>query len=392
VKFANLDPPVRKRWELIPRAENSAGELAAIPLGKSPFEVGRTGPRDLLVQCQHVSRKHAEFLIYGRDLYLEDNGSTNGTFINGIRIHGRRQLQPDDIVQFGSYEWSVSQNVDVSPLETMNLPGNSLFASAIEFKQLMVDRAITPNYQPIVNVSSGTTIGYEVLVRSARDGFRSANELFGAATRAGMECGLSELSRSEGMRHGQFLPNNAVRFLNAHPSEIASPNLIRTLEQLREENTQVPIVLEIHESSICNPAVIKDFARQLRQLDIGLAYDDFGQGPSKILELIDAPSDFLKFDIEVIRGIDQAPKARQQMLRSLVQMARDIGIMTIAEGVETRNERDACQEIGFDLVQGYFFGKPQPIELIVASLAELNSSSRRESYWETAVQSVLVGS
>jgi EAL domain-containing protein (putative c-di-GMP-specific phosphodiesterase class I) len=94
----------------------------------------------------------------------------------------------------------------------------------------------------------------------------------------------------------------------------------------------------------------------------------------------------------VIRGIDQAPKARQQMLRSLVQMARDIGIMTIAEGVETRNERDACQEIGFDLVQGYFFGKPQPIELIVASLAELNSSSRRESYWETAVQSVLVGS
>ncbi len=73
-------------------------------------------------------------------------------------------------------------------------------------------------------------------------------------------------------------------------------------------------------------------------------------------------------------------------------MARDIGIMTIAEGVETCDERDACQEIGFDLVQGYFFGKPQPIELIVANLAELNSSSRRQSHWETDVQSVLVNS
>jgi EAL domain-containing protein (putative c-di-GMP-specific phosphodiesterase class I) len=100
----------------------------------------------------------------------------------------------------------------------------------------------------------------------------------------------------------------------------------------------------------------------LRDLDIGLAYDDFGAGPARLVEIVEVPPDYLKFDMQLIKDIDQATASRQQMLQALVKMMHDLGITTIAECIESEAEGVACQQLGFDLGQGFFYGKPAPIE------------------------------
>ena len=80
------------------------------------------------------------------------------------------------------------------------------------------------------------------------------------------------------------------------------------------------------------------------------------------MEIVEVPPDYLKFDMQLIKDIDQAPASRQQMLATLVKMVHDLGITTIAECIECEAESVACQQFGFDLGQGFFYGKPAPIE------------------------------
>jgi EAL domain-containing protein (putative c-di-GMP-specific phosphodiesterase class I) len=89
-----------------------------------------------------------------------------------------------------------------------------------------------------------------------------------------------------------------------------------------------------------------------------LAYDDFGSGQARLAELGDAPPDYLKFDIQLVRGIDSASAERQRMLESLVRIAGDLGIISLAEGVETAAEHETCRRLGFVYGQGFRYGSP----------------------------------
>jgi len=82
----------------------------------------------------------------------------------------------------------------------------------------------------------------------------------------------------------------------------------------------------------------------------------------RLLELAEVPPHFLKFDMRFIRGIDAAPPSRRRLLTSLVAVARDLLVYTVAEGVETKAEADVCSEIGFTHAQGFHFGVPRPVE------------------------------
>jgi EAL domain-containing protein (putative c-di-GMP-specific phosphodiesterase class I) len=78
--------------------------------------------------------------------------------------------------------------------------------------------------------------------------------------------------------------------------------------------------------------------------------------------LIQAPPDFLKFDRSLIAGIDQAPEKQRKMLKILVDMVHDMGTFALAEGIENRAEAECCRDLGFNFVQGYFYGRPAPVE------------------------------
>ena len=80
-----------------------------------------------------------------------------------------------------------------------------------------------------------------------------------------------------------------------------------------------------------------------------------------MLEVAEVPPDYVKFDMALIRDIDKAGDARRSMLTMLVKFCHDSGIKTLAEGISRAGEADACRQLGFELFQGFYFGRPAPL-------------------------------
>ena len=75
---------------------------------------------------------------------------------------------------------------------------------------------------------------------------------------------------------------------------------------------------------------------------------------------MEVPPDVLKFDIGLVRGISSKPQRVQTMVADLVRMAAGMGVRTLAEGIEAQEDSDFCEAAGFDLIQGYLYGRPTP--------------------------------
>ena len=98
----------------------------------------------------------------------------------------------------------------------------------------------------------------------------------------------------------------------------------------------------------------------LRALGVGVAIDDFGTGQSSLAYLQRLPATELKIDRSFVTDADSG-SGRQQLLRSIVDMAHSLNLVVTAEGVETEAERAVLQSVGCDLLQGYLLGRPMPV-------------------------------
>jgi EAL domain-containing protein (putative c-di-GMP-specific phosphodiesterase class I) len=142
---------------------------------------------------------------------------------------------------------------------------------------------------------------------------------------------------------------------------------VESLEELRAFAPNVDLVLEIHETALAQADYIVWLRNRLMEINVGLAYDDFGAGQARLFELAEAPPHYLKFDRRFITGIDQAPNSRQRLVASLVAAARELLVRTIAEGVETPEEAAACTRAGFSHAQGFHFGRPAAVDFLYAT-------------------------
>jgi EAL domain-containing protein (putative c-di-GMP-specific phosphodiesterase class I) len=223
------------------------------------------------------------------------------------------------------------------------------------------------DFQPIVDMPSRHPLACEALGRGRHPGLpESPVELFEIAGEVGPEAQveLSRLFRQHAVEMIRNRPQPPLLFLNTHPIELELPGLVESLEDLRAFAPHVDLVLEIHESALAQADYIIWLRRRLTNINVGLAYDDFGAGQARLFELAEAPPHYLKFDRRFITGIDQAPDSRQRLLASLVAATRELLVRTIAEGVETAEEAAACIGVGFTHAQGYYFGHPGPVEAL----------------------------
>jgi EAL domain-containing protein (putative c-di-GMP-specific phosphodiesterase class I) len=138
-------------------------------------------------------------------------------------------------------------------------------------------------------------------------------------------------------------------------------------------------VLEIHEGAVTCGKQMRTLRAALTEMKIGLAYDDFGAGQARLVELVDVPPDYLKFDMSLVQNLESASNERQRMLASLVQMVRDLGIAPLAEGVELAADHEICRQIGFQFGQGFYYGYPElPKRLLAGESVSARDSTLRE--------------
>ena len=351
---------------------NDSKSLWRFPLLRFPMPVGRHIERGLSLLSPLISHNHAEIYVDGGALKVRDLGSTNGTYVNGVRIAegGVTALNEGDILHFATTEFRLGL---LAPGETFAL-SETRTALNLEIPQQLVERArrlsgllregaVVSNIQPVVRLQSGEVMGYELLGRGTADELpKSPKELFDLAATLGVAAELSRLFRIASAPLLRGLPGQPVLFFNTHPAELEKPGLVASLHALREALPKERLALEIHEQAVTSPDMIRELRSTLADLKIELAYDDFGAGRGRINELVEVPPEYLKFDESLIRGIDQAPESKRDLMRALLRVCQDGNIQTLAEGVETEAEAQALRDLGFDLVQGYLFGRPAPID------------------------------
>ena len=107
---------------------------------------------------------------------------------------------------------------------------------------------------------------------------------------------------------------------------------------------------------------LRDFASRLAQLGIRFAYDNFGSGQSRLLELADVPAHFVKLGMSLLRGLLKASEPKKKVVRDLAHMLLTAGSVPLAEGVEDEEEAQICIQMGFQLIQGYPTGRSIPAD------------------------------
>jgi EAL domain-containing protein (putative c-di-GMP-specific phosphodiesterase class I) len=347
------------------------GSLQRMPVQPLPFRIGRSPGLQLVLPSALVSKAHAEIYTDGLALRVRDLGSRNGTFLNREPV-ADATLHEGDVLHFGAYEFRLARDqarenegdgeatlVRTAPLSRHFTPGAS------KIRQLIDQGTVTMSFQPIVTLPSACVAAYEALGRGRMPGLpESPVELFDIAGQLGPEAqaDLSRLFRRKAVELVRDRPEPPVLFLNTHPVELETPGLLESLEELRTYAPQVDLVLEIHESALAQTDFITWLRGRLLEINVGLAYDDFGAGQARLFELAEAPPHYLKFDRRFVTGLDHAPTSRQRLVASLVAAARELLVNTVAEGVETAEEGASCMRAGFSHAQGYHFGRPAPVE------------------------------
>jgi len=346
---------------------DSTETVRYVPLHSLPFTIGRRQDLALTLASPTVSGTHAEINEIDGKLLLRDLNSTNGTYVNGRRLCGETVLREDDLVQFANIAFRLRRQVADNDRQTVQENVCDRALALVQFDKLMSERAVVPFFQPIVNIRTETTMGYEVLGRSRLFGLENPLEMFRIAAQLNLEVELSRMLRCEGVLASAGFPDRPHLFINTHPQELVEPGLIDSLRTVREVNPDQQLTLEIHEAAVTDSRMMAELRAALRELNIGLAYDDFGAGQTRLNEVAEVPPDYLKFDISLVRSIDTASRQRQQMIATLVQMVRDLGIVALAEGIETASEADTCRQLNFELAQGYHFGRPAPVKNLKSS-------------------------
>jgi EAL domain-containing protein (putative c-di-GMP-specific phosphodiesterase class I) len=375
-----LEARDRARTEGAWMLESCAGDgglLQRTPIQPLPFRVGRAPQLDLVLPSPHVSKSHAEIYSDGEALRVRDLGSRNGTFLNRQPV-ADAALHRGDVLHFGDFEFriangngEVAEAVDTVQTIIHKESLSRQFATGpADMRELIEKGMVAMVFQPIVDLPARRVLACEALGRGRHPGLPEGPvELFEIAGALGPEAQaeLSRLFRRKAVEIMRDRPESPVLFLNTHPVEMEQPGLVESLEDLRAFAPNVDLVLEIHETALAQADYIVWLRNRLMEINVGLAYDDFGAGQARLFELAEAPPHYLKFDRRFITGIDQAPSSRQRLVASLVAAARELLVRTIAEGVETAEEAAACMRAGFSHAQGFHFGRPGAVDFLYAT-------------------------
>jgi diguanylate cyclase (GGDEF)-like protein len=226
-------------------------------------------------------------------------------------------------------------------------------------------RSLTLHFQPTRHVLTGSVHGVEALVRWQHptlgllqpDDFIPLAErtgLISPLTRTVLDLAIHELARLHRNGHALQMSVNISRW------DLMDPQLPDSISRMLEW-FHLPadrLVLEVTESSLTqDPALAKRSLERLRSLGIKISIDDFGVGYSSISQLLELSVDELKIDKSFVLALDTDSRAIS-LIRSMIEMARALGLTVVAEGIESSRSFDSLSNVGADVIQGNFVAYP----------------------------------
>lgn len=213
-------------------------------------------------------------------------------------------------------------------------------------------------FQPIVDLPTRSIYAHEALVRGP-NGESAASIL--AQVNDSNRYSFDQACRGKAVAGAARLGMREKLSINFMPNAVYRPEacIQSTFKAARENNFPIEqIIFEVTEGERIEdrPHLVNIF-REYERFGFHTAIDDFGAGYSGLNLLAEYQPHLLKIDMDLVRNIDTS-SARQAIVRAIVQLCGDLNIKVLAEGIETRAERDFLDSAGIRLMQGYWFSKP----------------------------------
>jgi diguanylate cyclase (GGDEF)-like protein len=263
---------------------------------------------------------------------------------------------------------------DTNDTATLALAGE--LRRAIQTKELVVF------FQPKADLEDGRIVGVEALVRWQHPdrGFIPPNDFIPIAERTGLIKPLSRVVLAAAV--GQCQAWNAAGYDLQISVNLTIPDLLdlelpdrigALLAKTRVRPEQLE--LEITETTIlADPFRVRQVLNRLNEMGLGLAIDDFGTGYSSLAYLRRLPVQTIKIDRSFVTGMCEDASGAT-IVRSTIDLGRNLGLEIVAEGVESPDEWNALKAHGCTLAQGYFISRPLPADELTALLEERGARS-----------------
>jgi diguanylate cyclase (GGDEF)-like protein/PAS domain S-box-containing protein len=262
---------------------------------------------------------------------------------------------------------------------------------AIDLNQLVL------YYQPQISLANGRVIGYEALVRwqHPERGLIPPGEFIPVAEETDLIVPLGrwvlrEACRQMAQWHRNFAVDPALTIsVNVSFRQLGDTNLVDEVRKALRESCLPPgcLKLEMTESSIMsNTEMAIGILRELKEIGVGLEIDDFGTGYSSLSNLSRLPFDTVKIDQSFVKDLHASVESAE-IVKTILDLARSMGMSVVAEGVETAAQLDVLTSLGCDFAQGYYFSRPVNCEATQALLSERHALRRAFSQLEGSVES-----
>ena len=237
-------------------------------------------------------------------------------------------------------------------------------------QEVLDSGTLRAHYQPIVQLKDGKVVAHESLIRlPAISALRGPDEFFRAARAEGLTVKAEQACLDEGIRSWVSRQPDTRLFLNLSAFAIIEmvdrltvPGVMRALHAASIAPSALVIEITEHEHVTDLPKLVA-LASDLRAAGLRFALDDFGDGRSSLRLWAELRPEFVKIDKYFVHDVASQP-IKVQTLRGLTRFAETFGTTLVAEGIETASELRVVRDLGIELGQGWFLGRPQPVPAV----------------------------
>jgi len=222
-------------------------------------------------------------------------------------------------------------------------------------------------YQPVVDAHTGQLTGFEALLRwnSAEFGSVSPVKFIPLAEEARLIGPIGAWVLRTACEEAARWPSHVRVAVNVSPDQLQNPNFVTTVTQSLAQTglSAERLELEVTESVFMHEGLgATKVLERILDLGVRLSLDDFGTGYSSLGYLSRTRFSSIKIDRSFVQGASKGVRECVAIIRAVVALAKSLGMATTAEGVETEAEHRMVEEMGCTKVQGYYFGRPLPVE------------------------------
>lgn len=263
------------------------------------------------------------------------------------------------------------RNLHAFYLPEMNSRGNATLMLEQALRQAVESEAFVLHYQPQIDLRTGCLVGLEGLMRWSHGERPIEPSVFvpmledtGLMVRAGLW--VFSTGCQQRLAWDQMLPEDCTIALNVSARQFADKFLVHAIHRLLEQLGLPPekLELELTESILMSTGdTTRSVLAALKGMGIRLSVDDFGTGYSSLAYLKQFPLDSLKIDRQFITNLTTSEKDAA-IATSIIQLAHNLGLTVVAEGVERAEQVEMLQHMDCDIAQGYYFGRPMPAEAV----------------------------